>query len=262
MPLPTSPPQRSSGAAETRLPPVVPLRPAAHLLARGDAAKDLEILVLRHQLNVLRRNTPRPRLEPADRALLAAISRALPRARWSCFIVKPETLLRWHRQLVNGAWTYPHRGPGRPPLDPEVQQLIVRLATENPRGGYQRIRGELLRLGVQTSATAIRATLRRHGLDPAPQRASTTWRAFLRQQATGILACDFFTVDTVWLRRLYVLFFIELDTRRVHMAGVTANPDGVWVTQQARNLLLVLEEQGRQVRFLLRDRDGKFCPRL
>jgi putative transposase len=229
------------------------------LLARGDAAKDLEILVLRHQLTVLRRNTPRPRLEPADRALLAAISRALPRARWSCFIVKPETLLRWHRQLVNGAWTYPHRGPGRPPLDPEVQQLIVRLATENPRWGYQRIRGELLRLGVQASATAIRATLRRHGLDPAPRRASTTWRAFLRQQAAGILACDFFTVDTVWLRRLYVLFFIELDTRRVHMAGVTANPDGVWVTQQARNLLLVLEEQGRQVRFLLRDRDGKFC---
>jgi putative transposase len=229
------------------------------LLARGDAAKDLEILVLRHQLTVLRRNTPRPRLEPADRALLAAISRALPRARWSCLIVKPETLLRRHRQLVNGAWTSPHRGPGRPPLDPEVQQLIVRLATENPRWGYQRIRGELLRLGVQTSATAIRATLRRHGLDPAPRRASTTWRAFLRQQAAGILACDFFTVDTVWLRRLYVLFFIELDTRRVHMAGVTANPDGVWVTQQARNLLLVLEEQGRQVRFLLRDRDGKFC---
>jgi putative transposase len=229
------------------------------LLARGDAAKDLEILVLRHQLTVLRRNTPRPRLEPADRALLAAISRALPRARWSCSIVKPETLLRWHRQLVKGAWTYPHRGPGRPPLDPQVQQLIVRLATENPRWGYQRISGELLRLGVQASATAIRATLGRHGLDPAPRRASTTWRAFLHQPAAGILACDFFTVDTVWLRRLYVLFFIELDTRRVHLAGVSASPDGVWVTQQARNLLLVLEEQGRRVRFLLRDRDGKFC---
>jgi putative transposase len=167
------------------------------LLARGDAAKGLEILVLRHQLTVLRRNTPRPRLEPADRALLAALSRALPRARWSCFIVKPETLLRWHRQLVKGAWTYPHRGPGRPPLDPEVQQLIVRLATKNPRWGYQRIRGELLRLGVQASATAIRATLRRHGLDPAPRRASTTWRAFLRQQAAGILACDFFTIEAL-----------------------------------------------------------------
>jgi len=227
-------------------------------LARGDAAKDLEILVLRHQLSVLRRQTPRPRLQPADRALLAAVSRVLPRSRWSCFLVQPETLLRWHRRLVAGAWTYPHRQTGRPPLDPDVQQLIVRLATENPRWGYQRIKGELQRLGVHVSATAIRTTLRRHGLDPAPRRATTTWRAFLREQAAGIVACDFFTIDTVWLRRLYVLFFIELDSRRVHLGGVTANPDGGWVTQQARNLLLVLDERGRQVRFLLRDHDAKF----
>jgi putative transposase len=227
-------------------------------LARADAAKDLEILVLRHQLSVLRRQTPRPRLQPADRALLAAVSRVLPRSRWSCFLVQPETLLRWHRWLVAGAWTYPHRQTGRPPLDPDVQQLIVRLATENPRWGYQRIKGELQRLGVHVSATAIRTTLRRHGLDPAPRRATTTWRAFLREQAAGIVACDFFTVDTVWLRRLYVLFFIELDSRRVHLGGVTANPDGGWVTQQARNLLLVLDERGRQVRFLLRDHDAKF----
>jgi putative transposase len=160
------------------------------LLARGDAAKDLEILVLRHQLTVLRRQVPRPRLEPTDRALLAAISRVLPRARWSCFLVTPETLLRWHRRLVAGAWTYP-RGLGRPTLDEGVQALIVRLTTENPRWGYQRIQGELLRLGVQVSATAIRATLRRGGLDPAPRRAATTWRSFLRQQAAGIVACDF-----------------------------------------------------------------------
>jgi putative transposase len=171
------------------------------LLVRGDAAKDLEILVLRQQLAVLRRQTPRPRLEPADRALLAAVSRVLPRARWSCFFVKPDTLLRWHRRLVAGAWTYPHRQTGRPPLDTHVQQLIVRLARENPRWGYQRIKGELQRLGVQVSATAIRSTLRRHGLDPAPRRTATTWRAFLRQQAAGIIACDFFTVDTIWLRR-------------------------------------------------------------
>jgi len=229
------------------------------LLARGDVAKDLEILVLRHQLAVLRRQVPRPRLEPTDRALLAAVSRLLPRARWSCFLVQPETLLRWHRRLVAGAWTYPHHGAGRPPLDEHVQQLIVRLATENPRWGYQRIKGELLHLGVQVSATAIRETLRRHGLDPAPRRTPTTWRRFLRQQAAGILACDFFTVDTVWLRRLYVLFFIELDTRRVHLAGVTTNPNGAWVAQQARNLLLVLGEQGRRVRYLLRDHDAKFC---
>ena len=173
-------------------------------VARGDAAKDLEILVLRHQLSVLRRQTPRPRLQPADRALLAAVSRVLPRSRWSCFLVQPETLLRWHRRLVAGAWTYPHRQTGRPPLDPDVQQLIVRLATENPRWGYQRIKGELQRLCVHVSATAIRTTLRRHGLDPAPRRATTTWRAFLREQAAGIVACDFFTVDTVFLRRLYV----------------------------------------------------------
>jgi putative transposase len=229
------------------------------LLARGDAAKDLEILVLRQQLTVLRRQLPRPRLEPADRALLAAVSRVLPRDRWSCFLVKPETLRRWHRRLVAGAWTYPHRGHGRPTLDDGVRQLIIRLANENPRWGYQRLKGELLRLGVRVSATVIRSTLRRHGLDPAPRRTTTTWRKFLRQQAAGIVACDFFTVDTVWLRRLYVLFFIELDTRRVHLAGVTANPDGGWVAQQARNLLLALEERGRGVRFLLRDRDAKFC---
>jgi putative transposase len=229
------------------------------LLARGDAAKDLEILVLRHQLIVLQRQTSRPKLEPADRALLAAISRVLPRDRWSCFFVTPETLQRWHRRLVTGRWTYPRRGQGRPPLDDGVPQLIIRLARENPRWGYQRIKGELLRLGVRISATAIRTTLHRHGLDPAPRRTTTTWRAFLRQQAAGIVACDFFTVDTIWLRRLYVLFFLEPDTRRVHLAGVTANPNAAWVTQQARNLLLVLEKQGRRVRFLLRDRDAKFC---
>jgi putative transposase len=138
------------------------------------------------------------------------------------------------------------------------QALIVRLARENPRCGYQRIQGELLRLGVQVSATAIRPTLRRHRLDPTPRRTAKSWRGFLRQQAAGIVACDFFTVDTIWLRRLYVLILIELDTRRVYLAGVTANPDGAWVTQQARNLLLALGERGRRVGFLVRDRDAKF----
>jgi hypothetical protein len=201
----------------------------------------------------------RRKLQPADRALLAALSRVLPRSRWSCFFARPDTLLRWHRRLVAGAWTYPHRGTGRPPLDQELQQLIIRLASENPRWGYQRIKGELLRLGIHVSATGIRTTLRRHGLDPTPRPTTTTWRAFLRRQAAGIVACDLVTVDTVWLRRLYVLFFIDVATRRVHLAGVTANPNAAWVTQQARNLLLRLEDQERRVRFLIRDRDGKFC---
>jgi transposase InsO family protein len=139
-----------------------------------------------------------------------------------------------------------------------VQQLIIRLASENPTWGYQRIKGELQHLGIWVSATAVRTTLRRHGLDPAPRRMATTWRVFLRQQAAGIVACDFFTVDSIWLRRLYVLFFIELDTRHVHLGGVTANPDGAWVTQQARNLLLGLGERRRHMRFLLHDRDAKF----
>jgi len=203
------------------------------LLARGDADKDLEILVLHHPLTVLRRHVSHPTREPADRALLAAVSRVLPRARWSCFLVKPETLLGWHQRLVAGAWTSPRRGQRRPPLDHDVQQLIIPLATENPRWGDQRIQGELQRLGVQVSATTVRTILRRHGLDPAPRRVATAWRAFLRQQAAGIMACDFFTVDTIWLHRLYVLFFIEVGTRRVHLAGVTAHPDSAWVAQQA-----------------------------
>jgi len=129
-------------------------------------------------------------------------------------------------------------------MSDQVQQLVVRLARENPRWGYQRIHGELLRLGVRLSASSIRRVLRAHGLDPAPRRAPTSWRSFLRQQAAGILACDFFTVDTVFLQRVYVLFVIELGSRRVHLAGVTAHPTGWWVAQQARNLI--------------RDRDAKF----
>ena len=130
------------------------------LLTRRDAAKDLELLVLRHQLTVLRRQVPRPKLEPADQALLAAISRVLPRSRWLCFLVTPQTLLRWHRRLIAGAWTYPHRGPGRPPLNQEVRHLIIRLARENPHWGYQRIKGELQRVGVRVSATTIRTIMR------------------------------------------------------------------------------------------------------
>jgi putative transposase len=228
------------------------------LLARGDGAKNLEILVLRHQLGVLRREVARPRLEPADRALLAAISRVLPRARWSCLFVQPATLLRWHRRLVADAWTDHHRGSGRPSLDQETQQLLLRLARENPCWRYQRSKGELQRLGIQVWASAICATLRRHRLEPAPRRTTTSWRAVLRQQAAGIVAGDLLhrrhrlvaTAGGAVLPSTWTL-------GESHLAGVTANPDGAWVTQQARNLLLVLGGQGRQLRFLVRDRDAR-----
>jgi putative transposase len=175
------------------------------LCFRSAEANEIEILVLRQELAVLRRQHPRPRLQPTDRALLAALSRLLPRVRWSIFLVRPETLLRWHRRLVRRRWTHPTTSTGRPPISDEVQQLIVRLARENPRWGYQRIHGELSRLGVRVSASSIRRVLHAHGLDPAPRRTPTSWRSFLRQQAAGILACDFFTVDTVFLQRVYVL---------------------------------------------------------
>ena len=219
--------------------------------------KDIELLVLRHQVKVLQRQVKRPRLNRRDRVLLAAASRAMTKTSWSSFIVRPETLLRWHRELVRKKWTYRRTGhPGRPPVDADVRDLVVRLGQENPRWGYQRIRGELLKLGIRISATTVRTILLRGGLDPAPHRAGPTWTEFLRLQAAGILATDFFTVETISLKTLYVLFFIELSTRRVYVAGVTANPDFAWVTQQARNL--AIEERLSGVRFLLRDRDAKY----
>jgi putative transposase len=228
------------------------------LCSRSAEAKEIQILVLRQELAVLRRQHSRARRQPADRALLAALSRLLPRPRWSVFLVQPETLLRWHRCLVRRCWTYPSAGMGRPLLSDDLQHLIVRLARENPRWGYQRIHGELLRLGIGVSASSIRRVLCAHGLDPPPRRVQTSWRSFLRQQATGIVACDFFTVDTVFLRRVDVLFFIELASRRVHLAGVTTHPTGWWVAQQARNLAAVLNDEATAFKFLIRDRDTKF----
>lgn len=224
---------------------------------RSREQRDIELLVLRHQVRVLQRQVKRPRLRRPDRLLLAAASRAMPRGLWSSFVVRPETLLRWHRELVRRKWTYKRRArPGRPPIDPQVSALIVRLGRENPRWGYQRIRGELLKLGIRVSATTVRTTLLRHGLDPAPRRIGPTWSEFLRSQAAGILACGFFTVETLRLKTLYVLFFIELSTRRVHLVKATACPDSAWVTQQARNL--ATQERLTGIRFLLRDRDAKF----
>jgi putative transposase len=225
------------------------------LRLRSEEFKELEIMVLRHQLAVLRRQLGRPDLTPADRAFLAAASRLLPRASWRSFVVTPTTLLRWHRKLVARRWTYARR-VGRPPIGGEVRALVVRLARENPRWGYQRIVGELRGLGVSVSATTVRGILNAEGIGPAPGRAGLSWRAFLRAQS--MLAVDFFTVETVRLQRLYVLFFIELGSRRVHLAGCTANPSGGWVTQQARQLAWTLSERSIPPRFLIHDRDSKF----
>ena len=224
---------------------------------RSREQRDIELLVLRHQVRVLQRQVKRPRLRRLDRLMLAAASRTMPRSIWSSFVVRPETLLRWHRELAQKKWTYKRRGrSGRPPIDPQVSALILRLGRENPRWGYQRIRGELMKLEIRVSATTVRAILLRHGLDPAPRRAGPTWTEFLRSQAAGILATDFFTVETVRLKTIYVLFFIELQTRRAHVVGVTAHPDSAWVTQQARNL--AIDERLGDLRFLVRDRDAKF----
>jgi putative transposase len=228
------------------------------LMRRDERAKEMEILVLRHELQVLRRQVARPRLRGSDRALLAALSSVLPRGRRRSFLVQPATLLRWHQDLVRRRWTYKSRPPGRPPLPAQARQLVLQLAAENPAWGYKRIHGELIGLGFHLSASSVWNILRGAGVAPAPRRASISWREFLRQQASAIVECDFFTVETQWLRRLYVLFFIQLGRRRVHLAGVTANPTGRWVEQQARNLLMSFDEQEQRPCVLIRDRDRKF----
>jgi putative transposase len=229
------------------------------LLVRGDRSKELEILVLRHELAILRRQVGRPRFEPRDRLMLAALSRVSPRRSWRAFPVRPETLLRWHRHLIARHWTYPHRRPGRPPIEREVRDLIVRLARENTSWSYVRIVGELRKLGIDVSATLVRSVLADAGIPPAPQRDRQSWRSFLRQQGDSILACDFLTVDTVWLRRLYVLVFLSIGGRRVEYLCCTSNPDTRWMLQQARNLLMDLGDRGRGVHFLVHDRDTKFA---
>jgi putative transposase len=218
--------------------------------------KELEIVVLRHELAILRRQVRRPSLMGADRVFLAAVSRILPRVKWTSFLVTPQTLLRWHRRLVARRWTCP-RPAGRRPIGRDVCELIRRLARENPRWGYERIVGELKGLGITVSATTIRNVLRATGMGPMPRR-GPTWREFVRAQARSVLAVDFFTVDTVWLQRLYVLFFIELGSRRVHFAGCTAHPDERWVTQQARQVAWSLAESEEPGRVLLRARGQKF----
>jgi putative transposase len=224
------------------------------LRGRRDRSKDVEILVLRHQLTVLHRQHPHPRFEPDDRAILTALARVLDRERWSLFLVKPDTIVRWHRRLVARHWTYPHR-PGRPATIAETRGAILRFARENPTWGYRRIHGELTQLGITIAASTVWTILKNAGIDPAPGRNAESWTTFLRAQAAGIVACDFFTVDTVLLRRYYVLFFIELHTRRVHLAGTTTNPTGPWTTQAPRNFCMRVEPT---IRFLIRDGAGQF----
>jgi len=191
--------------------------------------------------------------------VLAGLVRLLPRPAWHGLLVQPATLLRWHRDLVRRRWTYPHRC-GRPGVAAGLRALVLRLARENPTWGYRRVHGELCRLGYKNriGASTVWAILQRAGVAPAPKRSAVAWRQFLRSQATSVLAMDFFTVDTVFLQRLYVLFVIEVATRRVHVLGLTAHPVGEWVAQQARNLLMGLGDDLGRFRFVIRDRDTKF----
>jgi putative transposase len=230
------------------------------LLARREGSKDAELLVLRHENAVLRRQVGRVRYQPADRLWLAALSRLIPRRRWGeVFAVTPATLLAWRRRLVARKWDYAsRRRPGRPLTAAAIRKLVIRMATDNPTWGHRRVQGELVKLGHPIAASTVWQILHDAGIGPAPRRAGPTWQQFMTAQARGILAVDFVHVDTVLLRRIYALIVIEHGTRRVHLAGITANPDGAWTTQAARNVLMDLGRRAASVRFLITDRAGQF----
>jgi putative transposase len=234
------------------------------LLPRSDRDKDIEILALRHQLNVLQRHLDgqHVRFTPAERAFLAALLTTLPRAtmRRLHLLVGPDTVLRWHRDLLarhHANRSRPKR-PGRPRTLASIRRLVVRLVHKNPNWGYRRVHGELATLGIKVAASTVWQILKDAGIDPAPQRSSTTWASFLHNQAEAILACDFFETVTLTGQRLYALAVIEHTTRRIRIHGATAHPTAEWVTQAARNLAMDLQDAGSTVRYLIRDRDGKF----
>ena len=227
------------------------------LLARRSATNNAELLVLRHEVAVLRRQVVRPRLDWADRAVLVGLARLLPRPSWNRLFVRPETLLRWHQDLVRRRWSYPHRR-GRPGVALELRDLVLRLARENPTWGYRRIHGELGRLGYKIGANTVWSILHRAGVEPAPKRSALTWRQFLRAQPRACWRWTSSPWTPCFLQRLYVLFVLEVASRRVHVLGMTAHPAAGWVAQQARNLLMALEDRVGQFRFLVRDRDAKF----
>jgi putative transposase len=232
------------------------------LMVRGrrEVSKDVELLVLRHENAVLRRQIGRVRYQPGDRLWLAALSRVIPRNRWGeVFAVTPATLLTWHRRLIARKWDYvSRRRPGRPSTAAAIRKLVLRIAADNPMWGHRRVQGELVKLGHRIAASTVWQILHDAGIDPAPRRSGPTWKQFLTTQACGILAADFVHVDTVLLRRIYAPIVIEHGTRRAHLAGVTAHADGAWTTQAARNFLMNLGQCAASIKFLIRDRAGQF----
>ena len=233
---------------------------ALMLLTRRETSREAELLVLRHENAVLRRQLGRVRYQPADRLWLAALSRLISRRRWpDVFSMTPATLLAWHRRLVARRWDYTgRRRPGRPDTAAAIRALVIRMATDNPAWGHRRIQGELVRLGHHIAASTVWQILHGTGIGPAPRRTGPTWKQFLAAQAQGILAADFVHVDTIWLRRVYALIIIEHGTRRAHLAGITAHPDGAWTVQAARNFLMDARHCAGTARFLIRDRAGQF----
>ena len=233
------------------------------LSRREEAWKTAEILMLRHQLAVLQRRQPRrPKLNWADRALLATLLGEIPKARRQGLrlLVTPDTIVRWHRDIVRRR--QPARSKrgrtGRPPTRRNIQALVRRLARENPGCGYRRIHGELAGLGVKVAASTVWEILRASGIDPARRRTGPTWSQFLRSQAEAILACDFFTVNLLDGKQAYVLAVIEHATRRIRILGLTLHPTGEWTAQQARNLIMDLGDQAVRVKFMIRDRGSNF----